>query len=222
VAAIETETQKAGKPAAEKPIVPEDDAIYGELSPENKVAYRQSKLALELAAAAYQEARRALEEDARKPERDFAKAKEAYEQARDRLSGKDGLLTAAEERLQDLAKLAGKLNPRDLILRDRPGEAREQIAKLQEALDAYKACTAAVAAQQQAVEDSKVALQKVSEPQGRGFEAEAAKPSETAKRLASEQRKLALAQAQIPLDAAFDAYERKLAELKGSGPRVLQ
>jgi hypothetical protein len=197
-----------------KPTVSGEDSWYYDLSPENRVAYRQAKLARAQAEAVYEEAKRAAEDEAGKPGREFNKAKQAYHAAKTKLTEKVG---QAQEKLMTLSELAKGSNAKVLVEPKRPDEAADQLAKLQLALDDYKACAAAVAAQVQAVEEAKLALRKVSDPEK--FDADDPKPNKTAERLAQEQKELALAQAQIPLDAALDAYELKKAELEGSKPR---
>jgi len=225
VATGNKDVQKAGTNTVVPPVVPDDDAVYDKLTPENKVAYRQAKLALEQAVAAYHDARRAAEQEAGKPQRDFNAARDAYRDAVKQLkgdAGDGGLVGQAQARLTKLSNLAESLNAKDLIDPTRPDEPKTQVTKLQDALDAYKACIAEIAKQQQAVEDAKIALQKVSEPKPGKFDPEDADASKAAIRLANEQKMLTLAQAEIPVDAAFDAYDRKLSELKGTGSRVLQ
>jgi hypothetical protein len=190
-----------------------DPSWYKDLSPPDKVTYRQAKLALAQADAAFQEAMRAAEVEAGRPQRDFEKARDAYRAALARLDGADGLVAEAQKKLESLKKLAGELKASDLADPGIADAATRHVAELQGAVDAYKASAAAVTAQMQAVREASIGLQKVSDP--KDFDPDDPRPSEAAINLATEQLKLTLAQAQIPLDAAWDAFHLKKAELEG-------
>lgn len=220
--ATETVTPKASKaPTDENAPADKHDSLISGLSPENRVAYRQAKLALVQAEAAYEEATRAAEVEQRKPERAFEAAKDAYDAAVKKLKGDHGAVDRARGILHRLLHDAGQMEAEDLVKPDRPDEGKRQVAVLQGIIDEYKASVTAVAAQMQVVDDAALALQKLSEPQKGKFDPDKPEFNKMAKRIAAEQNELAIAQAQIPLDAATDAFELKLAELKGSQPRKM-
>lgn len=190
------------------------------LSPENKLAFRQAKLARVQAEAAYEEAERAAEEEQLKPERAFIAAKEAHLAAVAGLTGDDGAVASARDLLERLQREAGQIKDKDLA---RPDEGKRHVAILQATLDDYKASVTAIANQVQSVEEALLALRKLSDPQkGPEFKPDEASLNKMAKLIAEEQKQLALAQAQIPLDAARDAFELKMAELAGSQSRRIQ
>ncbi|HEY0027181.1 MAG TPA: hypothetical protein VGC35_04870 [Allosphingosinicella sp.] len=207
-------TSKSSTSEASPAPIDEDDSVMEYLSPENRVAYRQAKLALVQAEVAYAEATRAAEVERSKPQLAFEAAKNSYRAAGEL---KNGEVARAKGILTRLRDKAGDLHAKDLDDPKKPEEGSRQIAKLQGILDEYKAAVAAVAVQMQLVDDARMALLKLSDP---------SKPGETvlnpmAQRIADEQMKLAIAQAQIPLDAATDAFELKRSELEGSKPRKM-
>lgn len=212
MATPETVTPKASKAPTE-----EYDSLIAGLSPENRVAFRQAKLALVQAEAAFADSKRAAEDEKRKPANAFAAANDAYHAAAQKL--KDDAVKQAQKVLTRLHQEAEQMKATHLDDRSRPDEGKTQVAKLQGTLDEYKARVAAIAAQMQLVDDAALALQKLSEPQEGKFNPGEARLNKMAKRIADEQNELAIAQAQIPLDAAMDAFDLKRAELEGSQPR---
>jgi uncharacterized protein with von Willebrand factor type A (vWA) domain len=214
-------TPGTAAPAPSKATGDKYESLVAGLSPENRVAFRQANLARVQAEAAYKEAKHAAEDEERKPERAFNAAKAAYDAAEAQLTGSDGAVKRAGALLLRLRQEAGETV--DLVDPERPNAGKEQIAKLQATLDEYKASVLAVAAQMQAVDAAALALQKLSEPQrGKKFDPTNPELNKMAELIAKEQKELALAQAQIPLDAARDAFALKQAELAGSQPRRIQ
>lgn len=199
-------------PAPLKPAADEHESLAAALSAENRVAFRQATLALVQAEAAFKEAVRAAEEERRKPAIAFEAAKQAYDSAMEKLT--DDSVRSAEEILTLLRQEAGDTKAADLIDRG-PDEAKRQIARLQDTLDKYKAGVAAVAAQMQSVDEAKLALRKLSEPE-EPFDPEKPVMNRMAERIADEQYQLAIAEAQIPRDAAKGAFELKTAQLTGT------
>lgn len=214
MATPETDTPKASKAPTSK-----DDRLVADLSPENRVAFRQANLARVQAEAALEEAKRAAEIERGKPLRCYGAAKKAYDAAVDK---RDGAVEDAQGVLNSLLHEAGNKKADSLIKLDRPDEGKKQVADLQGLLDKYKAKVANVAVQMQLVDEASLALQKLSKPQGVEFNPMKAEPDPTAQLIADEQYNLAIAQAQIPFDAAMDAFDLKEAELRGSKPRSVQ
>lgn len=210
----ETDTPKASKAP-----VSEYDSLMALLSPENRVAFRQAKLALVQAEAAYEDAKLAAKVERGKPLRSFDAAKDAYRAA---VKKRDEAVDDAQVTLTSLHREAGQRKAENLIKPDLPDEGKKQVADLQGILDKYKASVAAVAVQMQLVDEASLALQKLSKPQGVEFNPKEPDPNPTTQLIADEQYNLAVAQAQIPFDAAMDAFALKEAELKGSKPRSMQ
>ncbi len=210
---------KAPKAPIDKYDPDRHDSLIPDLSPENRVAYRQAKLALVQAEAAYEDAARAAEDEQRKPELAFNAAKEAFEAAEQKL--KDDTVKSAQKILTQLQSEVEKTKNTDLVDPKQPDAGKTQVARLQGLLDEYKASVAAVAAQMQVVDAAALALQKLSQPHEGKFNPHKPELNKMAKRIAKEQNELTIVQAQIPLDAARDAFELKLAELKGSKPRPM-
>lgn len=216
-------SREATKPASSTARADKYESMAAGLPPESKLAFRQANLARLQAEAAYEEAERAAEDERRKPERAFQAAKEAYLVAVDRLTGDGGAVGAARDLLDRLQREAGEMKEKVTADRNWPEEGKQQVAVLQATLDEFKASVAAVANQIQSVDEASLALRKLSDPQdGPEFNPGDAILNKMADLIAKEQKQLSLAQAQIPLDAAWDAFELKMAELEGSQSRRIQ
>ncbi|HEX8622832.1 MAG TPA: hypothetical protein VF718_12770 [Allosphingosinicella sp.] len=213
-----SETSTNVPPPAKKYDADSHDRHLRDFSPENRVAYRQAKLALVQAQAAYEAAVRAAEEEQSKPRLAFEAAKDYYIAAKAKLEGDLKSAQRALARIRDEADVERmkESDPPNPQLADK---GKAQVAKLQGLLDEYKTKVAAVAAQIQAIDEAAAVLQKLSEPEG--FDPENPTLNKMTDLIANEQKELAIVQAQIPLDAAIDAFELKLAELKGSQARPM-
>ena len=196
-----TSGSDAAESAADFPPRPAADPTwYPRLAPEARVAYRQAKLTYAQAYAAFDAGVAAAEEAAAKPENDFEAAKNAY-LAADKT--RTDMKAAAGEKLKAIGKLVAELEKTDDPL------AAKQ---LQAAVDEYKAAVAAVATQQGVVDSAVAALRKLSDPTN-PFDPNTAKANKAALSLANDQKELDVAKARIPLEAAYDTFTLKQAEL---------
>jgi hypothetical protein len=210
----ETEAAAATDPGALPLNPPKDPKFYGELTPADRVSYHQAKLALQQACTAYETAIVSAKRDQQKAAKDHQAAKKAWEDARDAMAV---LVTQTKAKLEAIANATKNWSAENLADPKKPNAAKDQMKALQEAVDGYKACAAALSTQKQALSDAAAALEKLSNPPADDgeFDPAAATPSTAAQAVADQQLELAKAQARIPLDSAWDAFELKITELQG-------
>ena len=204
----------------------EDDVTkerYAQLTPADKVAFHQAKLAYAQAYAQYDAAEAAAKITFGKPFQDFKAARTAYDRAADDVGE---AIHKAEDALNKIAALAGnekpafkgtdqipplpeKLQPSGLTS---PEKAKAQLEQLQAAVDDYKKAADGVAAAVAARQKAQAVLAPLAEP------ANLAEPNKAAQALAKQQYALELAQAQVALETAYDTYIVKIAEIVGHLP----
>ena len=213
-----TEQSTVTVPAPPVFKVPEATAAFAEkLTTADRVAFQQARVALTQAIETYHAAIQQANEERSKPERDFEAAKAAYKEATEKLTP---LSEDAESKRSAVTNAAAAVAAPALANIDKRDTIKDTLAALQKAVDDFKASATAAVTQLQAVAAASDALRKLSETKDGGFNASDPKQSESSKILARSLYELAVAKAQLPVDAAFAAYTLKVAELEGNVARI--
>jgi hypothetical protein len=181
-------------------------ARYAQLTPADKVAYHQAKLAYAQAYAQYDAAERAAHGTFAKPYDNFIAARQVYSDAD---TAVQNAIDAAQAQLEMIGTLSAQLKPNEMV---KPEQAKAQVDRLAAATDEYKKAGDAIAAAVAARDKADAALAPLTEPGRRD------RPNRAAQDLAADQYALELAQAQVILETAYDTYMVKKAEIIGHLP----